>query len=441
MASVPETPPSGDKRETGGLPPPLPATPPNIAELPPRLASTHGRPQLESFLRIVLSLSLVFFAADALISFVDDTAVLLVGSHVILTLRVIVFLFATVVWILVYCLMGLTPMIPKRVFLVVTLFNPAIQLITIPCYIFWYAHNQLVTWLVSLLEVVVALGTICWIQGGLKWRWPLFPERLLIGKRFSWLNLSLFFPISVFVALPMGCIYLWLCATLAVDHFSDSFMKLRPDGFTVRVRTYTRPDGKSIELVPMSHIGEPEYYRELSQSFPSNALILMEGVTDNRNLLTNRITYRRMATSLGLTEQQKEFKPIPERIVRADVDVEEFAPSTIALLNVAMLIHSKGINADTLRQLLQYSPPPHFEDQLIEDLLRKRNRRLLQEVRSRLEDSQNLIVPWGVAHMPEIAREIQKSGFHLDQTREYVAIRFGSGGMQKRTMEKRTPGG
>jgi hypothetical protein len=33
-------------------------------------------------------------------------------------------------------------------------------------------------------------------------------------------------------------------------------------------------------------------------------------------------------------------------------------------------------------------------------------------------------VPWGAAHMPGIAREILKSGFHLAETREYVVIRF-----------------
>jgi hypothetical protein len=36
--------------------------------------------------------------------------------------------------------------------------------------------------------------------------------------------------------------------------------------------------------------------------------------------------------------------------------------------------------------------------------------------------------------MPEIAKEIQKAGFRLVETREYVAIRFGSAGKEtKRT--------
>jgi len=35
------------------------------------------------------------------------------------------------------------------------------------------------------------------------------------------------------------------------------------------------------------------------------------------------------------------------------------------------------------------------------------------------------MVPWGVAHMPGIAKEIQKLGFHLDETHDYMVIRFG----------------
>jgi hypothetical protein len=48
----------------------------------------------------------------------------------------------------------------------------------------------------------------------------------------------------------------------------------------------------------------------------------------------------------------------------------------------------------------------------------------LDEIQTRLPQSDNIIVPWGVAHMPEIAAEIQKSGFRLDESREYEVIRF-----------------
>jgi hypothetical protein len=155
----------------------------------------------------------------------------------------------------------------------------------------------------------------------------------------------------------------------------------------------------------------------------------MEGVTDDRNLLTNKITYRRMAASLGVAEQQEEFRPRGE-LVRADVDVEQFAASTIDFLNAVMLIQSKGLNAETVLALMQYSPPPHFEEHLFDDLLHKRNRHLVEEIRARLPQTEHITVPWGAAHMPEIAREIEKSGFHLIETREHVAIRFRSAGIK-----------
>ena len=44
------------------------------------------------------------------------------------------------------------------------------------------------------------------------------------------------------------------------------------------------------------------------------------------------------------------------------------------------------------------------------DILLKRNEHLLKELRERLPESDNFIIPWGAVHMPGIAKEIQKSG-------------------------------
>ena len=79
-----------------------------------------------------------------------------------------------------------------------------------------------------------------------------------------------------------------------------------------------------------------------------------------------------------------------------------------------------------MSMLLQYPASPGFEDQLLEDLLRKRNRHLLEEIHTRLSQTDHIIVPWGVAHMPQIAKGIQKSGFRLEETSEYMNIRFSS---------------
>ena len=399
--------------------------------LEPNRKAGSGR----QFVAILLSVCLGLFLAEAFVSFADDSLILFFGIHVLAIIRGIVFLLAILISMLIYALMGLTPMIPKRLFVPVTLFNVVAGLAAIPLSIYFYNRMQRVAWLISLCQVVLGLGILYRLQGGFKLRWPLMPERRLGDRGFSWLNLLAFLLLNVFVAVPAVIAYLALCGGLAVNHFTEGFLTLRPGGLTVQMRKYVRDDGKTVELFPMAHVGDPGFYHKISESFPTNSIILMEGVTDDRNLLTNKITYKRMAATLGVAEQHEEFHP-QGQLVYADVDVAQFTTNTIDLLNLVMLIHSKGVNAENLLKLLEYSPSPDFQEQLFNDLLRKRNRRLLEELHSRLSETENIIVPWGVAHMPEIAKEIQKSGFHLDQTREYVVIRFGHVGNRGKSARK-----
>ena len=438
MQPDPEIPPAKGSPEAGSVPPllrmtePLGIGPPtpSAAVSPPPLPPKTGLAR--KLVAGLLSLGLGLFLADGIVSLVDDSLVLFCGIHVLGVIRGLLFFFALVAGVFIYVLMGLTPMIPKRWFLPVTLFSPAAALALIPFLIYFYGRSQQAGWVISLCQVILGLIILRVIRSGFKVRWPLVRAEQLEGRGFSWLNLVGFLMVNVLVLVPAVMIYLFLCAGLAADHFSEGFLALRPRGLTVEVRKYTRSDGKTIQLFPMSHIADRDFYRKVAGSFPTNSIILMEGVSDSGNLLTNKISYKRMAASIGVAEQQKEFRPSQGEMVRADVDVEQFAKNTIDFLNVVMLIHSKGLNAMTLLEMMQYTPPPHFEEQLFDDLLKKRNRRLLDEIQTRLSESENIIVPWGVAHMPEIAKEIQKAGFRLEETREYVVIRFGPGGKKGR---------
>ncbi len=422
MQPDPEIPLLSASQQVGTVPPVVGASAPPGAASPPPLPAQPKR--MRQMFAILLSLGFGLFLADAVVSLADNSLNLLFHLHVHSVVQEILCLFAVLTGIVIYGLMGLTPMIPKRLFLPVTLFNPLAALAMVPLAIYFYDRLQQIGWAIALCQVVFGLGILRLAQGGFNFRWPLVPEKQLAARGFSWLNLLVFLLLNAFVLLPAVIVYLVLCAGLAADHFSDGFLKLGPDGLTVQVRKYARNDGKTIQLFPMAHIGDTDFYRKVSQSFPANSIILLEGVTDNQTLLTNRITYKRMAASLGLSEQQKEFKPSQGELVRADVDVEQFATNTIDFLNLVMRIHSKGLNTENVMELVQYSPPPDFQDRLFEDLLRKRNRRLLEEIPSRLSETDNIIVPWGVAHMPGIAKEIQKSGFRLVETRKYVVIRF-----------------
>jgi hypothetical protein len=129
-----------------------------------------------------------------------------------------------------------------------------------------------------------------------------------------------------------------------------------------------------------------------------------------------------MAATVGGVEQAKAFKP-KGQLIHADVDISAFSPATLELLKTAMLIHSKGVTAETL-PILMKPTTPGLEEQLMEDILTKRNHHLLGVIRERLPTSDDIIVPWGAAHMPEIARELVKEGFRMTETRDFMAIRF-----------------
>jgi hypothetical protein len=414
-------------------------TPPLLADaspppLPPGNVPLAAKPSgFRSSVSFFLSLCVALFLADALLSLADDSLLLFLNSHTLTPLRWMAGLLTLLCTLLTYGLIGLTPLIPKRWFVPIALFIPVATLATVPFFIYYHDRLDRIAWVMSWCQVLFGLGILYWIQRGFRLRWPLVPEAQLGERRFTWRNLVGFVLVNAFVAAPAVIVYLFFWTALAANRFSEGFISLRPGGLNVQVRNYVRDDGKTIKLVPMSHIGEPAFYRDLASSFPTNALILMEGVSDDQNLLTNKISYRRMAKSLGLSEQKREFRPNPGRLVRADVDVGQFGTNTIDLLNLAMLFHSKGLTPENLTQWLSYAPPADFEAQAFRDLLEKRNERLLKEVQARLPEADYLVVPWGAAHMPGIARGVTAAGFRLADTREYQAIRFWSG-------SKGTPG-
>jgi len=404
---------------TGSVPPIIDTAQPSSPHKP------NPKPGfIRKLLTILLSLCLGLFLVDAAFSLIDDSLILFFGLHSLSNLRGLTSFFAFLMTVGIYVVMGLTPMVPKRLFLPIPLFSLATMLAAFPFAIYCFNRIPQVAVGFSACQVVLGLLILNCSQGGLKIRWPLVPENRLGIRRFSWGNIFGFVLLNIFVLVPLVAPYLFLCASLAVDHYTAGFMALHPGGFTVEVRKYVRKDGKTIELFPMSHVADAGFYQQVSRTFPTNSIILTEGVTDVKNLLTNKLSYQRLANSLGLSEQKVKFKPIRGELVRADVDVDQFSPGTIDILNLFALTHAKGLNRETIQPLIHFSPSPQTLNQLFDDILRKRNQHLVEEIQSHLLLSDNIMVPWGVAHMPGIAKAILKMGFHLDETHKYTVIRF-----------------
>jgi hypothetical protein len=372
----------------------------------------------------------------------DDSCALLFGNHFLTSLSGLVSGLTILLAVLVYGLMGLTPVVPKRIVLPVLFFITFTFLIALPVTIYAYSRSLQVDWLCSWGIVVLGLVLLRWLQGGWKFKWPLVPDQQLGTRKFSWLNLSAFLLLNLLVVLPGVVLYVGGCAGMAVNHFTEGFVSLRPSGVVMQARKYARADGKTILLFPMSHIAESDFYRSVTQTVGSNSVVLLEGVKDSQHLLTNRLSYKRAAKSMHLAEQHEDFNLKQGDLVWADVDIKEFSSNTTALLNLAALVHSQGLNQHTISLLLDCNPSEEVEQQLLEDVLLKRNRHVVEVLQARLPGSDNFIIPWGAAHMAGIAREIEKAGFHLVATRDYVSIRFigkkakamAAGGFSVRTM-------
>src|ERR1035437_9247159 len=262
MPPDPKTPPSNDSPQGSRVPPPMPASGPPAIGAPPPPLPPQSAPQpstVRQLVAILLSACLGLFLADAAISLLDDTLILLFGTHLLAGLRGMVCLLAMIMALVTYALMGLTPMIPKRLFLPLTLFNPLAALALIPFAIYFFSRVQQFAWLISLGQVLFGLNILYLVRGNYKLRWLPVTEQQIEARRFNWGNLSVFLLVNLFVLVPAVAIYLVLCAALAVNHFSQGFLALRPGGLTVQLRSYVRDDGKTIQLFPMSHIGEPEF--------------------------------------------------------------------------------------------------------------------------------------------------------------------------------------
>ena len=334
-------------------------------------------------------------------------------------------LFALVVLALafaVYCLMGLTPLVPKRYFLPLVLIYPATWLLLVPVSIYFSGSIRGILLAVSFCQVALGMVAVFYLRDGKAFRWQLVPADRLGARKFSWRNLSVF-AVANLAMLAATVVYLAIFSAIAVDHFSGGFVSLRPDGLNVRVRKFIRDDKKSVWLVPMSHIGGSGYYETLSKSLPKGSVVLMEGVSDRKKLLVNPISYARAASALGLAEQREKFQ-VPGKIVSADVDVDQFAPGTIDILNALMLPHSKGLTYETALKLAKFRPTEEAMNRCWDDLLGKRNRNLVGEIASWLPNTETIVVPWGAAHMPGISAEIQKMGFRCDTEQEITAIPF-----------------
>jgi hypothetical protein len=369
----------------------------------------------------LLSLLILIFLLSGSLSFLDDT-LLLFERTVFTASRVLVSCLMLIAGMVAYITVACLPGVPKRIFLTIALFIPVSSVAALPLLVYFHAQAGWIAWGMSLLQLGFGIWVVYHLKSSLRISWPLISASQAADCRFRFGHFAAVMLAGFFLVIPLLLAGTTFSAKLAIHHFTDGFVNLRTTGLTMDVREYVRDDGKKITLIPMSHVGEPEFYQELSNSFPEDAVVLLEGVSDQKNLFNVQGSYAKMAQAAGVVEQKTHFKP-KGRLVPADMDMSEFSNETRELLKGAMLIHSKGITEETM-PILMKPTPPDLQTRLMEDILTKRNQHLLTIIERELPNTREIIIPWGAAHMPEIAAELQTKGFKPISSREMIAIHF-----------------
>ena len=374
----------------------------------------------------LLSVCLGLFLADAAVSLLHTALECFFGGPGLPFIHGAIAFLTFLMVAGVYLLMGLTPKVPKRVVLPLALFYVGWVLVLLPFAVFYHGSKQVQLFEMAVCAVQLAVGLVLLrqAQGGFRLSWPLVVASGPEVRWFSWKNLAIFGMSNLLVPPLVAAGYLFLGASLLVTHFTGGFLSLHPSGLQAQVRKYIRADGKTIELIPMVHVADAQFYEQVAESFPSNSVILMEGVTDEKKLLTDKLNYSRLAKDLGLAEQKKVFVPANGELVPADVDVSDFSPETIRFVNLATLIHAGGFDQDAMQLMVKEEVKPGVEKRILKDILTKRNEHLFGEIQARLPETETIMVPWGAAHMPGIEAAIRGDGFKLVETHEYKVIRF-----------------
>ncbi|PLX89422.1 MAG: hypothetical protein C0619_11120 [Desulfuromonas sp.] len=296
-------------------------------------------------------------------------------------------------------------------------------------------------------QVLLGLFALVWfrIKNGSS---LLLTREMFPGKGFGLRNL-LWFSLASLLFLPLVLIFFgFSAATGYVEQLSGGFVRLGVDGLYMAEQVYRQQD-KTVRLAGMIHIGDQDYYDELSRSISAEpVLVLSEGVSDRDGLLRREFSYVKIADALGLSGQHRLQFPgrrvdidqiyrdgfngaqqgTPD-VAGADIDLREFDPLTIEFIN-AMATHllSSASLIDGFAAFngwAQENLPPTASETIMHDLVDKRNQVVLGHLDAALKKYDTVVIPWGALHMAGIEAAVRKRGFILQQSRERRSIAFG----------------
>jgi len=395
-------------------------------------------------MRRFANIYIILFLIDASLSLIDELFVSSsVTSSLFSEIRYFVATIVITLSMIIFACLGIDRRLPKRVFLPLTI------------YISWCAMAM---WPLSGVIERESLGLLAagnqLLLGGIvlvmlrgmggqflltrqHFQQPMFSLRNTLG--FTAINLLLTPFLLLYSGLAMTSYYL--------EEQTAGFLRLSPIGIYMSERSY-HLDEKVVRLAGMMHIGKEDYFEDVAGSMSAKkTIILAEGVTDQDGLLETQFNYGKLAGIIGLSSQDKmhldgnlidlndfdapnqadreQDKP---DIARADIDLNQFEPETVAFLNE--LGRSLFGDQPLLEGLAEYNVwveehmTPESVAGIMADILDKRNVVVIDGMVRSLPRYDTIIIPWGAMHMPAIEEAVLGEGFVPGVARERLSLDF-----------------
>jgi hypothetical protein len=397
-------------------------------------------------MRTFANLFLILFCLDGSLSLLDEIVSLIDPAAFLTELRGSVAATVLLAACLLYLCLGIDRRLPKRVFL------PLIAFVILCPLAGWFFPPLAGSLIFGLLSAVAQLALLTVPLSRFRRTGVhslTMPPEVFAGPVFSLRNILTFGGVNLTVVPLVLAMYALAAVNASMAEYTAGYMRLGPGGLAMTERVFQRGD-RTIRLAAMIHVGDKEYYDALAGSVArGRTIVLAEGVTDDDNLLQNRLDYDKMAGFLGLTSQETmQFpgrtieaedldapSPASEKsqsqpdILQADVDVSTFRPPTILLLDTmakqmressSFLQGFRALNAWAAKNIT-----PEMYDTIMDDILQRRNQTVIQHLGKALERYDTIVIPWGALHMKGIEEAVRKRGFVLKEERQRVSIDFG----------------
>lgn len=359
---------------------------------------------------------LLAFFADASISVLDIVLRSGLSVDALYGPRVFVAGMVIITSAFAYMGMGLVASLPKKIIFVPAAF-PLVAVLTFGLF-GTNSNHLLLQSLAAILQLILILKVFLSINKLNNGTSYLIVGEKLEGAGFRWKNSLVFYGLNLVCLPPVALITCFLAIATNIEASSKGYVSIGSDGLYSTERFFAR-DGVELRLLGMAHIGESAFYDQIKNSFQgAPALMLMEGVTDEKDLLQTPPDYSFISENLGLDNQRDKFAqedmPSMVDIVRADLDVADFASGTVEVLNLTGHLYSKeGFSFSTVLAIQEHFVIPGNSENFFKDLLTKRNDCLIGHIQENLEKYKLIIVPWGAMHLPEIQAWVEKNGFVL----------------------------